>query len=139
LDEVSARQKQKQEECKALKWCGGNLQQGRCVWRSMRGVANAPEVVSCECNAHFMGEQCQEAIPNKRCKAIAFNKCTAHPDNWFQDDCTVHGSEYKYKDWKYCWGIFGVKHKCIRKWECSPYVEGEDCCVRTGGAAARPA
>jgi len=64
----------------------------------------------------------------KACTRTKKNGCTAHPLDWYQDDCSVHGQGYRKVDWEYCGQPFSGRYICRKDWTCLQGLWGADCC-----------
>jgi len=130
LNRQTADDRKKQQECAALDFCsyGQAEPQGQCQWREMPDTKM--QFASCECYQYFTGEKCETRIPEKTCVETKRNTCTAHPIDWYQDDCGDYGSDWEYDTWKSCGFIpgFGGQYICKKEWTCQPLTADQDCC-----------
>jgi len=64
----------------------------------------------------------------RNCKSLKKNKCTAHPIDWYQPSCSIHGQGYKRSGWEHCSAVFGGRYLCQKTWTCSQQHDANDCC-----------
>jgi len=122
--------------CAALDNCNHDKAQPQGECQLQRTPNTKARFASCSCYQFFTGETCQNRIPRKSCSATRLNTCTAHPIDWYQDDCSRHGLGWKYWRWQHCGFIHGVggQYICKKDWTCQPEVLGHDCCIPRGWA-----
>jgi len=68
------------------------------------------------------------APTTRDCNDIKKNPCTAHPIDWYQPKCTIHGSGYREVGWEHCSAIFGGRYLCQKLWTCSQRHDAPNCC-----------